>query len=291
MAQPSALQAALSGQKVEGKAAQSALSQAVSKITGLERKASMSKEAMVATGEQALHTAETQGSLFLSSLLEGFVGPEKMKVGGVDVRAPIGVLSIGYGLYETATTGKGGEHALALGNGVTGSWLATVGRDAGQLLAEKRKGGATPAPAQPAPNTPQMQGFQGASPALGALPPPPPGYTWANPNPVAHHAAQRPQVLMPAPQVAGPAREVLLTPHPEAGPEVGRSQWVRPGQIRLTPHPEPAPTQAAPTPEPTTQGDFEGPLRRRVAARRMNQDRPSRFPWAQDGDEAGEGEG
>ena len=282
MAQPTALQAALNGQKVEGKQAQSALTQAVNKIAGLERKASLSKEAMVATGEQALHTAETQGSLFLSSMAEGFVGPEKLKVGGVDVRAPVGVLSIGYGLYETVTGGKGGEHALALGNGITGSWLATVGREAGQLLAEKRKGGAAaPAPA-PAPQPPTMQGFQGVGP----------GQPWTHPHPL---APARPQVLMPpppvatSPQVAGPPREVLLTPHPEAGPEVGRSHWVRPGQVRLTPYPEASPPAQPAAAEPTTQGDIGGPLRRHRVARRM-QDRPSRFPWAEDGGEGDQDE-
>ncbi len=167
----SALQAAMKGDKVPDSKAKGALSQAVDKIAGLTRRADKTKEAVAETGAKVVHTAETQGSLFLASLAEGFFGKEKLTVGGVDIRAPLGIAAQGFGLYE-AVSGKGGDHALALGNGVVGSWLASVGVSAGKTLAEKK-------------NQPSNQ-----APALPAAPPAMRG------------------------EIAGPIREVLLTPEP-----------------------------------------------------------------------------
>lgn len=189
-----ALQTALQGGKVSDKSAQSALGDAVSRISNLTKRANTTKEAMMETGTLVLHTAETQGSLFLASLAEGYLGEEKMKLGSLDLRAPIGLLAQGYGLYQTMTGQKGaGQHVLSIGTGVMGSWLATVGRNAGQTLAEKRAGNNAPPPAQPAYAPPPvvLQGTQ-------FLPGP---------------------SLLPEPTLAGPVREVILTPDPD---EVGR---------------------------------------------------------------------
>jgi hypothetical protein len=203
-----ALQTAMQGGKVSDKAAQGALGNAVSRIANLTKKANTSKEAMMETGTLVLHTAETQGSLFLASMAEGYLGEEKLKLGPVDLRAPVGLLAQGYGLYQTITGQKGaGQHVLALGNGVMGSWLANVARNAGRTLAEKRAGNQAPAQlTPPAPTvTPPVVVMQGA-PAL-------PG----------------PTILLPEPGVAGPVREVLLTPEPVAAgagdDDVGR--WPR----------------------------------------------------------------
>ncbi|MCA9492859.1 MAG: hypothetical protein KC621_23165, partial [Myxococcales bacterium] len=62
-----ALSTAMRGGKVTERQAQSALGQAVTKIANLTKKAETSKEAMMETGTLVLHTAETQGSLFLAS--------------------------------------------------------------------------------------------------------------------------------------------------------------------------------------------------------------------------------
>ena len=187
-----ALSSAMKGGKVSEKQAQSALGQAVTKIANLSKKAETSKEAMLETGTLVLHTAETQGSLFLASLAEGYLGEDKMKVGAVDLRAPVGLLAQGYGLYQTMTGQKGaGAHVLSLGNGVMGSWLATVARNAGRTLAEKKAGVPQPAAGvvQPPPTTVVMQGH----PMLAG-----PG-------------------LFPEPLVQGPMREVLLTPEATEG--------------------------------------------------------------------------
>ena len=188
-----ALQTAMQGGKVSDKAAQGALGNAVSRIANLTKKANTSKEAMMETGTLVLHTAETQGSLFLSSMAEGYLGEEKLKIGSVDLRAPVGLLAQGYGLYQTMTGQKGaGAHVLAIGTGVMGSWLASVGRNAGQTLAEKRA-----APAQP------------QAPAQVPYTPPP----------VVLQGQHGGQYLLPEPALAGPVREVILTPDPD---EVGR---------------------------------------------------------------------
>ena len=182
--QTTALQKAINGDKVTDRQAQGALSQAVGKITNLTKRAQKSKEAMAETGAMVIHTAETQGSLFLASMAEGYFGADKLKIGSVDLRAPVGLLAQGYGLYE-AMSGKGatGGHALALGNGVMGSWLASVAVSAGKTLAEKRTGGQPQQPSVPQPTpAPTMQGA--------------------------------PVPMLPAPGLHGNLREVLLTPEP-----------------------------------------------------------------------------
>jgi hypothetical protein len=198
-----ALQTAIQGGKVSDKAAQSALGKAVERITNLSKKASTSKEAMIETGTLVLHTAETQGSLFLASLAEGYFGEDKIKVGPVDLRAPVGLLAQGYGLYQAITGQKGaGQHVLAVGNGVVGSWLANVARNAGRTLAEKRSSNptSTVAPTSGVPTVPAPVVVMGGAPALPA---PPPFYD------VGAH-----EVLLTPEHVAGPVREVLLTPEP-----------------------------------------------------------------------------
>ena len=245
------LQAAMNGKQLSEKQAQGALSQAVSKISTLTKKANQSKEAMVQTGSRVVHTAETQGSLFLSSMAEGYLGEDKLKVGGVDVRAPVGLAAQGYGLYQTLTGSGAGDHALALGNGIFGSWLASVGRDAGRTLAEKR---GSPPKTQPA-TAPQAPSLQGT-----------------------------PQVqVLPAPQVtlSGPVREVLLTPEPAAvqgdvnGP-------LRPRRDRVSTRRQHVYANRQSGEPQEMEGDVNGPLRsrrQRVSTRREHI-RTNRFPRA-----------
>ena len=209
-----ALQTAMQGGKVSDKAARSALGDAVSRISNLTKRANTSKEAMMETGTLVLHTAETQGSLFLASLAEGYFGEDKLKVGPVDLRAPLAIAAQGYGLYQTITGQKGaGQHVLALGNGVMGSWLANVGRNAGRTLAERRA----------APGT-----------STTTVTPPPPAPSIPAPVVVMQGAPQLPapsHIPQGWPETAGPMREVLLTPEPFAGPTP---------EVLLTPEPSTA---------------------------------------------------
>lgn len=156
------LKSALGGdiEKLNDKQTKSALSDAVGRLSKVTRLAEASKEQVSQTGTALMHSAETMGSLFMSSMAEGFLGPERIQLGGVDVRAPSGLLMQGYGLYQILSGESGGEHFLALGNGVTGSWLASVGQDAGKALRDRRNGGGQ-APA-PAPGT----NFRGEEPMI-----------------------------------------------------------------------------------------------------------------------------
>ena len=190
----SALQTAMKkgADKVPERQTKGALGQAVDKIASLTRRADKTKAVVAETGAKVVHTAETQGSLFLASMAEGYFGGDKLKLGGVDLRAPVALAAQGYGLYESMA-GKGGGHSLAIGNGLMGSWLASVAVKAGQKLRDK---GSTPPPTG-------MQGELPAEPSSmqGDLP----GVT--------------PTGVLPAPpeviaDLAGPVREVTLTPEP-----------------------------------------------------------------------------
>jgi hypothetical protein len=183
-----ALQDATQGKKkITDKQAHSALGEATGKIASLTRRMGRNKENVMEAGVLVLHTAETQGSLFLSSMAEGYFGSHKLKVGGLDARAPAALLLEGYGLYETLSGHKGGGHALAIGNGLLGSWLASVAVNAGRTLAEKKG-----QPVQQlAPPVVLTQGMP------------------------ANHLLGGPNFLADAP-MGGPVREVMLTPEPAA---------------------------------------------------------------------------
>ena len=153
---------------------------------------------MLETGTLVLHTAETQGSLFLASMAEGYLGEEKLKLGSVDMRAPAALLATGYGLYQTMTGQQGaGAHVLALGNGLMGSWLASAARGAGRTLAEKKAGGGAAV-------VPQVQPAQVSLQGLPML---------SGPS------------LLPDPFIQGPLRTVLLTP-PETATDGGDEEEV-----------------------------------------------------------------
>jgi hypothetical protein len=204
---PSALQKAIKdgAEKVPDRQAKGALAQAVNKITSLTKKADKSKAMVVETGAAVLYTAETQGTLFLASLAEGYFGGDKLKMGGLDLRAPTALLAQGYGLYETMA-GKGGGNSLAIGNGLMGSWLASVAVKAGQKLKDKKDS----PPSAPQPTGMQGEQMEGVAPAPAPLPAPLPA------------PAPAPALPQPPPEVAadlaGPVREVVLTPEPTPRP-------------------------------------------------------------------------
>ncbi len=160
-----ALMKAMKGETVSDRQAKNALEEAVGKITNLQNSAKKAKEELAGALEGATNavvfTAETQGAIFGFSMVEGYRGgPDRMQLGKVDVRAPIGLAGLGYGLIGCFMKLPGSDHALAVSNGVVGSLVASLGAQAGLALAEKR--GAVPAPA-PAP-APMMQGMELGAP-------------------------------------------------------------------------------------------------------------------------------
>ena len=140
MAQDTALAKAMGGQELSEKQTKGALAEAVEKLTKEGGKLSKLKENMGNLGDAMIHAGETQGTVFVASFAEGYLGEEKMDIGPVDLRLAGGVASAGYGFYNVMT-GKGGEHALAVGNGLISTAIGRVGRNAGKALAEKREKG------------------------------------------------------------------------------------------------------------------------------------------------------
>ena len=157
----SALAKAMKGEVVSDRQAKTALDEAVGKITNLQKTAKQAKDQLAGSLENAtgavVHTVETQATIFGFSMVEGYRGgPDRMQLGKVDVRAPLGLAGMTYGMAGCFMELPGSSHALALSNGVVGSWLASLGAQAGLALAEKR-GVVQPMPA-PAP-APAMQGM------------------------------------------------------------------------------------------------------------------------------------
>ena len=145
------LQAAIEGKKIPDSKKNGVLAEALGKVKSMGGRFSKMKEVAEELGDAVIATAETQGVVFAASFAEGYLGEEKMDVGPVDVRTAGGLLLGGYGLYKTMS-GKGGAHALALGNGLLATGIGRMGRHAGKALAEKKAAPATPpAAAAPAP--------------------------------------------------------------------------------------------------------------------------------------------
>lgn len=142
------LQAAIEGKKIPDSKKNSVLAEALGKVKSMGGRFSKMKEVAEELGDAVIATAETQGVVFAASFAEGYLGEEKMDIGPVDVRAAGGLLLGGYGLYKTMS-GKGGAHALALGNGLLATGIGRIGRHAGRALAEKKAAPPTP-PAVPA---------------------------------------------------------------------------------------------------------------------------------------------
>ncbi len=190
-----ALAKAMKGETISDRQAKSALEEAVGRLTNMKKQAQAAKEELATAVETAtgavVHTVETQATLFGFSMVEGYRGgPDRMQLGRVDVRAPLGMAGLTYGLVGCFMKLPGSDHALAVGNGVVGSWLASLGAQAGLALAEKRSGTA----AVTTPTAPTMQGTLAGSEAMMGM-----------------HGA----VLgSPGAVMGAPIREVVLTPEP-----------------------------------------------------------------------------
>jgi hypothetical protein len=141
-----ALQKAMSGEKIPDSKKNGVFAEAIAKAKSLGGRMAKAKEMTEELAEVVIATAETQGTVFAATFAEGYLGEEKMDLGPVDLRLAGGLLMGGYGIYQTMS-GKGGSHALALGNGLMAAGIGRIGRHAGRALAEKKNGSAPP-PAQ-----------------------------------------------------------------------------------------------------------------------------------------------
>ena len=143
-----ALAKVMNGEKIPDSQAKGALAAAASKLKSMGGRFGRMRELGEHVAEAVIATAETQGTVFAASFAEGYFGEEKMDLGPVDMRLGGGLVVGGYGVYQ-AMNGKGGSHALAIGNGLLATGIGRIGRHAGKALAEKKAAPATPPPAQP----------------------------------------------------------------------------------------------------------------------------------------------
>jgi hypothetical protein len=154
------------------------LKHALQAPTDLVDKGTKKVERMQERAEHALGlgimAGEVQGTAFVASVAEGYLGEEKIKFWGVDARAGLAIGLQGWGLYE-AFTGRGenaGAHQVGIGAGMGASYLSSVGSKLGaelRVTVDKRRGGGgadKPAAAGAAASSP--------SPAQAALPAPVP---------------------------------------------------------------------------------------------------------------------
>ena len=130
-----ALQRALSGQTVSEGGLKKALLQASTKIENANKKAAKVKGQAKAMGGACVTTVEIQGATALSSLGAGyFSGNQKA------TRITRGVIGTGALLYGISEAGDGGgDHALAIGNGVLASVTAEMAYQAGYELKQARE--------------------------------------------------------------------------------------------------------------------------------------------------------
>jgi hypothetical protein len=87
-------------------------------------------------GMQVASRAAGVGVFGLASYLEGRLGPEKMKVGPVDVRAAVGFTAITYGLLQTLS-GRSGDLAMNIGTGAVAAWVGPMAYAAGANARER----------------------------------------------------------------------------------------------------------------------------------------------------------
>jgi len=178
MSSNAALDRAMSGQKVEGTAAVSGLKAATEKLKSMKSRLETAKENAGTTATAAMHAGETLGTTFVASTAEGYFGRDKLKPGGVPLRAVGGFLLGGWGL-AAMISGDGGGHQLAIGTGLLASEGASLGVLAGQALKEKMakdasanaNGGAAQTPANPAApaNTPAAPAATPAQPQVKGI--------------------------------------------------------------------------------------------------------------------------
>ncbi len=149
------------GEKIPESKIKGALTDAAGRIKNLTGRFAKAREMSEQLADAVIATAETQGTVFAASFAEGYFGEEKMDIGPVDVRVGGGLILGGYGLYKSMS-GKGGQHALALGNGLLAAGIGRIGRHAGRALAEKKTAptppAQTPAPAPVAAPVPATAG-------------------------------------------------------------------------------------------------------------------------------------
>lgn len=162
-----ALQRALSGEKVSGAAAQAGLRNAATTIERMKSGMARAREQAGAYGHIVVNELEASGAALAAGTLAGRYGDEKYQVGGYDGRAIVGLVGLFAGAYGRANRRRWGSHAYAVGQGVAHATIADVGRRWGERMAAKAA--ETPAAPVTTPTT-STDGKPPATPAPGTAP-------------------------------------------------------------------------------------------------------------------------
>lgn len=117
-------------------------------------------------------SAENLGSNFLASVAEGFYGPDRMKVGPLDIRAGAGLLISFVGVKQSLDGVASASHYLNVGGGILASFAASAGRNTGAALKNRAQNTITVKPESVTTN-PTMQGVVYFPPQTNGLLPAP----------------------------------------------------------------------------------------------------------------------
>lgn len=113
-----ALDRALAGENVTGRAAETGLKEAAGKIDRMKGAMAKAKANAGAAISEAVHATEVIGSATATAALTGYLGEEGVKVKGWDLRKVVALGAGGVGLARTLMGKRDGKHAIAIGTGV-----------------------------------------------------------------------------------------------------------------------------------------------------------------------------
>ncbi len=138
--------------KKTGGASKKAYDALVGQLTRAKATGKKAKEHAAGAMVEGVSILETEATITVASLTEGYFGKERLKIGPVDVRAGLGVAGA-LGALGLALAGKGGwaRHATSVSVGLLGSATASKAVEVGQKWAAEKASTTAPAPAAAAP--------------------------------------------------------------------------------------------------------------------------------------------
>lgn len=108
---------------------------AIAKVDRLRAAAARSKEQLGEVTLSAMYATETLAGVAVSHFAEGYLGEEKIKVFGVDLRAAAAVAGIGFGIFKLLKGDASGHHFINVGMGPGASFVASRALSAGRAFA------------------------------------------------------------------------------------------------------------------------------------------------------------
>jgi hypothetical protein len=131
-----ALQMVTSGRKVSAAQARKAADQAVKALSNSKKAAARARAASKSAMAAVQHEALTLGAIGATSALVGYVGDQRAKVYGTDLRLVVGGLGLVGGAAMAFGSHKAAGYTLAVSNGVLGSGIADLAKQMGAQMAK-----------------------------------------------------------------------------------------------------------------------------------------------------------